>query len=305
MTAYHADLRSLRWFPNLPVSRGNLWWLRRLITAIITMKPLASVQITEHEAEGAKVRVYRPSQVKAPAALLWIHGGGLVMGTPRQDDGKLTRHAEELGIVIVSAYYGLAPEKPFPHGLNDLHAAWHWLLKQADELGVDPARIAIGGASAGGGLCAALVQRIHDEGGQPPKAQLLVYPMLDDRTALRTDIKSTEHPVWTNKANRVGWSSYLGDAFGAETTPEYAVPGRRLDLSGLPPAWIGVGTPDLFHDEDVEYARRLEAAGVSVDLDVLDGCIHAFDGLAPDADISKHFVGQKNAFLRKALELPA
>ncbi|MEX1280383.1 MAG: alpha/beta hydrolase fold domain-containing protein, partial [Acidimicrobiia bacterium] len=161
-------------------------------------------------------------------------------------------------------------------------------------------RVAVGGESAGGGLAAAVAQRLTDE-GVDLAAQLLVYPMLDDRTAVRPDLGQNDHPVWTKGSNHTGWSSYLGKEPGAEMVPKYAVPARRTDLSGLPPAWIGVGTLDLFHDEDVGYAERLRSAGVDCELEVVEGAPHAFMTLAPDAATSKDVERSAMAFLAARL----
>ena len=164
---------------------------------------------------------------------------------------------------------------------------------------MDPARVAIGGASAGGGLAAALALLARDRGEIDLAAQLLVYPMLDDRTVERTDLDHPGHRLWNQSSNRFGWRAYLGDA-----DPDVAVPARRADLSGLPPAWIGVGTFDLFHDEDLAYAERLRVAGVPCEVLVVDGAFHGFDGIAPKADVSKSFFASQCEML-KALLAPS
>ncbi|NND85707.1 MAG: alpha/beta hydrolase, partial [Acidimicrobiia bacterium] len=201
---------------------------------------------------------------------------------------------------LVSAGYRLSPEHPFPASLDDAHAAFHWMVGHADELGLDPSRVVIGGESAGGGLAASLVQRLIDE-GTPIAGQLLVYPMLDDRTAARPDIGRKDHLAWNNASNRYGWSSFLGGPVGSATTPEYAVPARRADLSGLPPAWIGVGDLDLFLDEDTTYADRLRGAGVEVEFLLVQGAPHAFVTLEPSAPASTSFFDSAGAFARRLL----
>lgn len=157
--------------------------------------------------------------------------------------------------------------------------------------------MAIGGASAGGGLAAGLAQRALDRGEVDLVAQLLVYPMIDDRTVLRTDLDHPRHRLWNQSSNALGWRCYLGDA-----DPEVAVPARRQDLAGLPPAWIGVGALDLFHDEDLAYAERLRAAGVPCEVMVIEGAFHGFDGIAPRAGVSRAFFASQCALLRKAFE---
>lgn len=223
---------------------------------------------------GQDVYVYSPTTPNG-GALLWIHGGGTIIGAPEIDHRRCIRIARDNGVVVVSTRYRLAPEHPFPAAHDDCFAALRWLHDSASELGVDPARVAVGGASAGGGLAAGVVQRAVDE-SVPVAFQLLIYPMLDDRTPTRP----ADHRgalVWTRRSNAFAWDAYLGAGHATRDVPAYSAPGRRTDLAGLPPAWIGVGDLDLFHDEDVDYARRLDAAGVPVELVVEPGMYHAAD----------------------------
>ncbi len=231
------------------------------------------------EYPAARIYVYEPPVRPGPSgALLWIHGGGFVMGDPVSYHDIASRIAAELDILVVSVDYRLAPDHAFPAGLEDCYTALEWIHRNATDLGVDPARVAIGGDSAGGGLAACLAQLAHDRGELPVSFQLLVYPMLDDRTVVRADHGGTGGFVWTPASNRYGWTAYLGhEPGGAESRP-YAAAARRADLSGLPPAWIGVGDLDLFHDEDVTYADRLAAAGVACDLVEVPGMYHGADG---------------------------
>ncbi|MGV0722433.1 alpha/beta hydrolase [Mycolicibacterium elephantis] len=243
---------------------------------------------------GVGVRLFRPTGgSEAGPALLWIHGGGYVIGHPAQDDVLCRRFARELGATVASVDYRLAPEHPYPSALQDCYSALTWLAALPS---VDPARVAIGGASAGGGLAAALALLARDRGEVPLAAQLLVYPMLDDRTTERRDLDNPGHRLWNQSSNKFGWSAYLGDA-----DPDVAVPARREDLSGLPPAWIGVGSLDLFHDEDLAYAERLKAAGVPCEVEVVDGAFHGFDGIVPKATVSQQFFNSQCAMLRQAL----
>jgi acetyl esterase/lipase len=169
------------------------------------------------------------------------------------------------------------------------------------ELGTDANRIAIGGNSAGGGLAAALVQLVHDRKEIKPVFQLLVYPMLDDRTVLRTDIDDSSNITWSQKNNRFGWESYLRQECGADDVPVYSVPARREDLSGLPPAWVGVGSLDIFHDEDAAYAQRLKECGVACEFDVIPGAFHGFDVFDPQVPIVQDFRKSQMAALKKYL----
>ncbi len=239
--------------------------------------------------DGIEVRVHRPrgaGSSEPAGALLWMHGGGFVIGHPAQDDRNCRRIADQLGVVVAAVRYRLGPEDPYPAGLHDCHDALEWLAAQPD---VDEARIAIGGASAGGGMAASLALLARDRGAVAPAFQLLSYPMLDDRTVVRTDIDETGFRLWNNRSNRYGWTSYLGASPGAADADPIAVPARHEDLAGLPPAWIGVGTLDLFHDEDVAYAERLAAAGVPCELVVVEGAYHGFDGVAPKARVSREY----------------
>jgi len=228
-----------------------------------------------------RVIVYgRGDRARPSGALLWIHGGGLVMGIAESGNELCSRFAAELGIVVISTDYRLAPEHPFPAGLDDCYTSLCWIREHADRLGIDSAKIAVGGDSAGGGLAACLTQLALDRNGPPICFQLLQYPMLDDRTALRTGHDAI---VWSNTSNRYCWTAYLAHPISASETRPYASAARRHDLAGLPPAWIGVGEIDLFHDESIEYADRLRAAGVPCELHVVAGMYHGAEHVAPTA----------------------
>ena len=276
-------------------------WLWRRLVVLRPAPPTPGVQVEDRRDAPVPLRIHRPDDGATGGALLWLHGGGLMMGTPSMDDARCGGLTRDVGIVVVAPAYRVAPEHPFPAALDDAHAAWTWLQEAAPELGLDPTRIAIGGASAGAGIAACLAQRLRDEGGVQPAAQLLVYPMLDDATAARRELDAVRHLVWTNRANRAGWRAYLGRAPGAPDVPPYASASRRDDLTGLPPAWIGVGDLDLFLAEDRAYADRLEAANVRVARMELPGVPHGFDALRPDAPPSRAFAEAQAAFLREAL----
>lgn len=295
-SAIHPDLTTAaRFVPRAIVGPRSLKWIRRFQSLQDLRTPGGTEVLTL--ASGVGVRLHRPpGGSERGGALLWIHGGGYVIGSPSQDDSLCRRFAAELGITVAAVKYRLAPENPYPAGLEDCYAALKWLITLPS---VDPSLVSIGGASAGGGLAAALAQLTHDRGEIDLQAQLLVYPMLDDRSATRV---APDHPgqrLWDKKSNRYGWSSYLGGAL-----PEVVAPGRRKDLSGLAPAWVGVGTLDLFHDEDVEYTDRLREAGVRCELEVVPGAFHGFDGIAPKSQVARAFFNSQAAFLRSVL-IPA
>lgn len=284
IAAVPAELRNPALF--LPISFSNDTALKVARKATLKPSPLrpgvTSRDVTIDGPGGPlRVVVYERTgrDRSAPVGgMLWIHGGGLVMGTPEVGNDLCSHLVAELGIVVVSVDYRLAPEHPFPAGFDDCVAALDWLAASTAELGVDPARLAVGGDSAGGGLAACVAQAALDRGGPSLRLQLLQYPMLDDRTPLRTDGPSAF--VWSNASNRYAWTAYLGHAPSEQEAHPYASAARRADLTGLPPAWIGVGDIDLFHAEDLEYAQRLREAGVPVDLHVEPGMYHAADVLA-------------------------
>jgi acetyl esterase/lipase len=254
--------------------------------------------------DGASIRVrlYLPAADQgARAALLWIHGGGMIVGKPEQDERRSIELCRRLGLVIAAIDYRLSPEHPYPAPLDDCYAAFAWLHSKTGGLNISPDRIAVGGNSAGAGLAAGLALLAHDRNEYAIAFQLLIYPMLDDRTTLRTDIDERRLRLWSTKSNRFGWCSYLGREPGSDDVPDYAAPARRKDLSGLPPAWIGVGTCDLFHDEDVDYARRLKDAGIPCTLDIVPGAFHGFDLIASQSEVGRNFRQNYFGALRSAL----
>ena len=234
-------------------------------------------------------------------ALLHIHGGGYVAGSANQFPATLQKTAEDCGCLVVSVEYRLAPETHFPGSLEDNYAALCWLNANADDLGVDRKRIAIGGLSAGGGHTAALAIAARDRKEIPVAFQLLIYPMLDDRTGSTRPVPPHIGTlIWTVEKNVFGWTSLLGRPAGSASVPSGAVPARVANLAGLPPAFIGVGSLDLFVEEDVEYAKRLTAAGVPTELLLVPGAYHAFDLLVPDAAVSRRFTEYWTGALRRA-----
>jgi acetyl esterase/lipase len=238
---------------------------------------------------AVRVLVLTPAGQPEPRpAVLWIHGGGMIVGSPQFEAAGSARLARELNAVVVSPDYRLAPENPFPAGLDDCMATLAWMRENAVEIGLDPGRITVMGASAGGGLSAAVAQRSHDE-GIPLRAQVLVYPMLDDRSALASDHAGRGRIAWNPASNRFGWTAYLGREPRISDAPEYAAPARRTQLAGLAPAWIGVGDLDLFYPESVEYADNLTTSGVPCTLLTVPGMYHGADGIAPKAKSMKEF----------------
>jgi acetyl esterase/lipase len=248
-----------------------------------------------------EVLLHEPTTRKQPSAgLLWIHGGGMISGSAENVNAWASGFAADLEALVVVPEYRLAPEHPYPAAIDDCFHALQWMRENATELGIDPENIAIGGESAGAGLAAALAQRAHDA-GITLRLQVLVSPMLDDRTIQRTEHDGTQALAWTPRSNRYGWTAYLGHGLGERENRPYAVPARRADLTGLAPAWIGIGTVDLFHDESVEYARRLKAAGVPCELVTVPGAHHAAEVLKPDHPLMRDFRDRRLAAMRRAL----
>jgi triacylglycerol lipase len=252
---------------------------RRSIPVTGTGADLPEVRdlVIDTDAGPVRTRVYRPSLDADLPAVAYFHGGGWVAGDLDLYDSTARDIAAASGAVVVSVDYRLAPETTFPGAVEDAYAALTWLHAEAAALGVDPARIAVGGESAGGGHAAALAIYARDRGEIPILFQSLDSPMLDDRTGSTGE----PHPwcgefVWPAANNRYGWQALLGMPPGGPDTPYGAAPARVEDLSGLPPAFIIVGGLDLFLEENMEYARRLIRAGVPAELHVIPGGFHGY-----------------------------
>jgi acetyl esterase/lipase len=234
-------------------------------------------------------------------AILHMHGGGFVAGRAANAIPALQQLARELDFVIVTVDYRLAPETRFPGSLEDNYAALKWLHASAGELGVDSSRVAVMGESAGGGHAAMLAIAARDRGEVSIAFQLLIYPMLDDRTASSRDTPPYIGAyVWVPASNRFGWSSLLGVPAGSRIVPAGAVPARVKNLAALAPAFIGVGSVDLFVDENIDYARRLIDSGVPTEVQIVPGAYHGFDIIAPQASASRAFRTSWKAALAKA-----
>lgn len=305
----HPELQQIaKKSPKFIFNHKNLWLINLLIALTPASKAPDDIRVENVFIPGQdartkiRLRIYKPKSVAAPTpVLIWLHGGGYIMGNPEMDDRSCAEYVRELGITVVSVDYRCAPKHPFPAGLDDCYAALQWVVSHSKDLGVDTSRIAVGGNSAGAGLAAALSQLAHDRQEVNIVFQLLVYPMLDDRTVLRTDIDDSSNITWNQKSNRYGWESYLGKQCGADDVPAYSVPARRADLSGLPKAWVGVGTLDVFHDEDVAYAQRLKACGVECELEIVSGAFHGFDVFDPQVPVVQAFKRSQIAALKKYL----
>jgi acetyl esterase/lipase len=250
--------------------------------------PLSDAVVrTDYEVPGdppVPVRVHRAAGAEGSLPCVYsIHGGGYVLGSYVMDDPRFDSWCPQLGIVGVSVEYRLAPETPYPGPLEDCYRGLKWVHDNAEKLGIDRSRIGIGGISAGGGLAAALALLARDRGEVPLAFQLLDCPMLDDRQQTPSS-QLDGLAVWSRESNTFGWRCYLGDLFGADDVPYTAAPARCRDLSGLPPAYVSVGTVDGFRDEDIDYAVRLNQAGVPCELHVYPGACHGYQ-IAADSDV--------------------
>jgi acetyl esterase/lipase len=275
--------------------------------SIMPVKPLrADIPVVEKRVAvpgGPEVLVYivnaKPGLSRP--AILHTHGGGYILGSAKSSLSDAQGWAAELDCVVVTVEYRLAPETRYTGSIEDNYAALRWVHSDAAELGVDPKRIALMGESAGGGHAALLALTARDRGEVPVLFQMLIYPMLDDRTgSSRTAPGHIGAIAWTAESNRFGWESFLGQKPGMRKVPAAAVPSRRADLAGLPPAFIGVGGIDLFVEEDIDYAHRLVSAGVPTELLVVPEAFHGFDVFAPESAIAKRFTAAKMDALKRA-----
>lgn len=249
------------------------------------------------------VFVINADAAKPPrGAILYIHGGGFVGGDARDNLRSLMGLAGRLDCVVVSVQYRLAPGTRFPGALEDNYASLKWLHRNAVSLGVDPARLVVMGESAGGGHAAMLAIAARDRGEVAIAAQVLVYPMLDDRTGSSRFVAPTIGTlIWRPADNRNGWAALLGQPGGLRHVPAGSVPSREANLARLPPTFIGVGSIDLFAQEDIDFARRLVAADVPTELLVVPGAFHGFQLIAPQADVSRQFSAAIEGALTRAL----
>jgi acetyl esterase/lipase len=249
--------------------------------------------------DGAQIllRWYVKDGETAGPAVLYLHGGGMISGTVDVYDAPVARYVTHSGVSMLAVDYRLAPEHPYPVPVEDCYAGLGWLAGHASELRIDPARIAVMGDSAGGGLAAAVALMARDRGGPRLAAQILIYPMLDDRNTT-PDPEIAPFAVWSYDDNITAWAALLGEAIGGPDVPAYAAPARASDLSGLPACYIEVGQLDIFRDEDLAYAGRLGRAGVSVEFHLRPGVPHEFDTYAYASEVARRSVADRLRVLR-------
>ncbi|WP_342563818.1 alpha/beta hydrolase [Paenibacillus sp. FSL R7-0345] len=285
------------------------------IVSIRKMEPPAAdrspeVKITTRNIQGPEsellLRIYEPADRNGTIlpAVYWMHGGGYILGSPEGDDGFCEYMVNECQCVVISVDYRLAPEHPFPAAIEDCYAGLQWVFAHAEECQIDLSRIAIAGASAGGGLTAALSLLARDRGGLQIAFQMPLYPMLDDRNETSSSYEINEENMpkaWNRESNLKAWELYLGPDAAAVTSP-YAAPGRAEDLTGLPPAYTFIGQLDPFRDETITYVARLAQAGVSVEFHLYPGCFHGFDAIFNDTEVSRQARSGCIEVLRKAFK---
>jgi acetyl esterase/lipase len=286
--------------------------LRRATIAAMAPPWLEGITVEERQIAGAPgdpdvtIFIVNAKPAARGPAILHLHGGGFNAGSSRAGMCQIQELAAALDCVVVSVEYRLAPETPFPGALADNYAGLRWTHENAAEIGADPARIAILGESAGGGHAALLALKARDEGTYPICFQVLIYPMLDDRTGTSREMPAHIGAFgWNAETNRFGWQCYLGHAPGGDDVAPEAVPARIENLAGLPPTFIGTGTLDLFVSENIIFANRLIEAAVPVELVVIPGVIHGFDTLAKESGAARRFTALKLAALRRAFGLTA
>jgi acetyl esterase/lipase len=281
-----------------------------LMTQMLAVPPPVSEQIETREvflpgpkgAPEVRALLFTPKQPDGPMpAILHIHGGGYVMGAPEMSSANCIAYAETFGAVVLSVDYRLAPAAKYPAAVEDCYAALAWLVAQTDKLGVDSERIIVSGESAGGGLAAALALLVRDRGDYKLAYQHLIFPMIDDRTAIDADPSPyLGQFVWTRETNAFGWAALLDRAPGGADVPPYAAAARAQDVAGLPPTFLACGALDLFIEENLDYARRLIRAGVPTELHVYPGAPHGYQ-MVPDSQVARQGARDSLAALGKAL----
>jgi acetyl esterase/lipase len=281
--------------------RRAMW--EPIIGAASAAQPIpADVATSEHYAtaqDGAqiKLRWYVKDAATPGPAVLFFHGGGYIFGHIDLFDGPVSRYVSASGVPMLSVEYRRAPEHPFPTPLEDAYAALRWLHEHAAELGVDPSRVGVMGDSAGGGMAAALTILARERGGPRIARQILLMPMLDDRTKT-PDPEIASNVLWSYDDSATAWPALLGDAAGGPDVPATAAPARLEDSTGLPPAYIEVGQIDVFRDEDTTYATKLSRAGVPVEFHIHPGAPHEFDSIAFDADVARRAIADRVRVLK-------
>ncbi|MEK5333151.1 alpha/beta hydrolase [Lysinibacillus sp. FSL W8-0992] len=256
-------------------------------------------------APDVRIRIYEPTEKYGTLpAILYIHGGGFIIGSIEMFDASCQMLVSQLDCVVVSVGYRLAPEHPYPAGVEDCYTALEWVAANADELGIDVTRLAVHGASAGGGLTAAVSLLARDRKGPKIAFQMPLYPMIDNRCILPSNDEITDARVWNGPQNHLAWEMYLGPNYAVDA-PIYAAPLHAEDYSNLPPTYTFIGDLDPFRDETIEYIARLTKAGVPTEFHLYPGCFHGFEHMVPQAEISQRAIENYMHAFKKAFEKAA
>ena len=294
-------LDALEDFPPLDITRDNILAVREMLyRRPAPPKPdgiIENLETIETGSGKVKVYVYRKNKRPNQPAVIWIHGGGYIFGSA--EDHRAMRIAKEIDCTVFSIDYRLAPEHPFPAGPEDCYASLKWLMTEQSRYDINLHRVALGGASAGGGMAAGVALMNRDRDNFALALQLLIYPMIDNLHATSSG-QYENHPVWNLRTSNNAWEMYLSGMPGKDASP-YAAASRADNLSSLPPAYICVGAVDLFRDEDIHYASRLASAGVATELAVFPGVYHAAEAFAPQAPVSRRMTQSFMAALNDAL----
>lgn len=289
---------------SIPAARAAL---EAVFAAVGTAPPDPAVDRADRIVPGvdgradARVRLYRPKaeQGELPC-LVWIHGGGYVLTTADADDQWCEEIAKKQRCLVISVDWRRAPEHQYPAAHDDCYGTFLWASKNAKSLGIDATRIVVGGASSGGGAAAGVALRARDRGEAELAHQLLIYPMIDDRSITSSSRAVTDPELWNRQNNVIAWQAYLGELYGSDRVPAYAAPTRATELAGLAPATILTAELDLFVDENIEYAQRLMHSGVPTELHSYPAANHGFDRLNPTARVSRRMLADRDDALSRA-----
>ncbi|MEQ2525207.1 alpha/beta hydrolase [Bacillaceae bacterium CLA-AA-H227] len=302
---------TLELFPPLALDANNMGTIRKMMeesNSLVEVSVDEAVTISNQIIPGPddnpslRVRIYQPKDKTGTLpGLLWIHGGGYVLGTADDNDVLCQRFVTDANCVVVSVDYRLAPEHPYPAPLEDCYTALAWFSNTAEELGVDATRIGIAGASAGGGLTAALSLLARDRKGPEICFQMPLYPMIDDRNNTPSSLEITGNLIWNHDLNEKGWSMYLDGQNGTDNVSPYAAPARATDLSGLPFTYTCVGQLDPFRDETIDYVTRLAQSGVDVEFHLYPGAHHGFELITTNASISQRALAEYVGAVKRGL----
>ncbi|MGN7477460.1 alpha/beta hydrolase [Solibacillus silvestris] len=310
----HPELKEIfALMPKMPISLQSLKDIRAGIAEQIS-QPNApespNVETIEKIVPGTdgnpdvRVLIHRPkNQADVLPGIYYIHGGGYILGTAEMFSQSCEHYAEQFNCVVVNVDYRLAPEHPYPAPIEDCYSGLKWFAEHADELNVDPERIVVVGASAGGGLTAALTLLARDRKGPKIAAQFPLYPMIDDRCNTASNEEITDERVWNGAGNRAAWDMYLGDLKDADDVPIYAAPARAEDYSDLPPTFTCIGDLDPFRDETITYVQKLRQSDVPTEFHLYPGGFHGFESFAPQASISQQLTATFENALNNALHI--